>query len=234
MEASEIVQANEGAEGQATQDSGAENQETAPETPDVSEQLTALTQRLDRAFPEQEQAQEETDLFGLLTAEEPDEGDYDQGADQTVPEAQGSEQPDEQQVEAAFNEAIRERVAEQVTPYFEAFEMQRRETAIGDLVQKYPDLKKPEVAQAISQRLGHAAESYGNDLIRSDPGLVELALLAHRAQTGAANEVPADQARNQGANLETGTGAGADGSLSDDEQLKRDILGAGTGGGGPF
>ena len=112
--------------------------------------------------------------------------------------------------------------------------MQRRETAIGDLAEKYPDLKNPEVAQAISQRLGYAAEAYGNDLLKTDPGLVELAVLAHRAQTAAASEVPADQARNQGANLETGTGAGADGSLSDDEQLKRDILGAGTGGGGPF
>lgn len=228
MEASAETPQNEGAESQV-QDGG--NVETASEgTPDISEQLAAINTRLESLAPQQEQQTEigDQDLLNFLTAEDGSEGDYGY-ADEAV---QGDEQPNEDdEALAAFNDAVRERVAESVEPYIEALEMQRRETAIGQLQQEFPQLKDPATVQAIKGQLQYAAQQYQNPALASDPHLVRMALLAHLGQAAAKNEVPAEQARSQGASIETGTGAGADGQPSEEDQIKAAILGAATGGG---
>lgn len=211
---------------------GTESQESS--TPDVSEQLAAITQRLDQAFPQQEgQQQQEVgdqDLFNLLTAEDgSDEGDYGY-ADEGV--SQGDEQPvDQDEAIAAFNDAVRERVAESVEPYIEALEMQRRETAWGQLQQEFPQLKERETVEAIRGQLQYLAQASDNPALATDPVAGRLALKAYLADRAAASEVSAEQARGQGASLETGAGTGADGEASQDDQIKAGILGAATSGG---
>lgn len=210
---------------EATPESGAEQSTPAP---DVSEQLQALNARLDTIAPLSPDEHDPNELFGLLSGEEDlGEGEYDE-----QPQGAGTDQPaadDEQQIEQAFQEAIRERVADEVSPYLEQLELERREGALAQLAQKYPDLRKPEMLAAIQGRLSHAADRYGNPALLTDPGLVEQALLAERAVAAAANETPAQEARAQGAAVETGAGAGGEGDVSWQEQQKRAILNAGPG-----
>lgn len=230
MEASIEQQPGQAAEGQVTEPAaGAEGN---VETPDIGESLNALRQTLESRLPEpanpataesEEVAVE--DLMNLLTAEEAPE---DTGAEHGLePEAAGAQPATEDEAAAqqeALNEWFRERVADEVMPYFEQIELRERSRSLAELAREYPDLRKRETLQAIQSDLKQAADYYGIDAISSDPRFVRMALLARRAEQLAANETPADQARGEGASIETAAGA-VGGAEDGDEAIVNRIFG---------
>lgn len=200
-------------------------------TPDIGEQLAALNQRLDTHFPEQEAEAEPDayDLYDLLSAEE-DEGEYEEAEDQPEydPEEAG---PDENEAMELLHQIVNEQVSSAINPTIEAIEQRERHRELGELTEQYPQLAQPDVQQAIRNRLAPLAEQYGNRALLTDSQLVETALLAHLASERAAGETPADQARGQGASLETGVGA-ANTQTEDDyeDTFKRALLSGNNGG----
>lgn len=203
-----------------------EAQET-PQAPDLNEQLAALNQEMQAirsALPAQE-PEPEYDLYDRLTnsALEPEEG---------AQTAQGYENPafgEPGQVDP-FDALIRERVAEAVVPIQQQYEMDKRRGQLNDLAQTHPELLETEYQEAIADRLAPLVDRYGDEMLLTDPMQVEMALIAIKAERASAAEVPAEQAANQGARLETAASATTpQAQESPEDQIKRGILSAGGG-----
>lgn len=205
-----------------------------PQAPDVSEQLEAIRSRLDTIAPEQQGQTPEAgdlspeDLIGLLSGE-----DDEQYGEQPHAQQPGeNEQPEELDDEALG--VIRNVVADIVGPELDRLELRDRQREIKALTQEYPDLTKVETLEQIRAHLEPFAEVYG-DGVFSDPRFIKTAHLALRNQAAAANETPAEEARGQGATLETGAGAQGDaGEGSFEEEFINEVVNAQGGGGGHF
>jgi hypothetical protein len=91
-----------------------------------------------------------------------------------------------------------------------------------------PELKDPKVVAEVKQRLAPVAQRYDDPSLLSDPELVSQAVYAIRAQRAAAGEVPAEEARNQGASIETGSAAATNQDEDPITAFKREFLGGGT------
>lgn len=223
-EASQIV-SDEG----NTQEPEVQAQEPAQEaggTPDLSEQLAALSQEVTALRgslnPESEQ---ETDLYAQLARQA---GQDDEGTAQGDAQAQG--QPGAG-YDDPFDAIIRERVAEATYPIFAQMEQDRRRAQLEDVAERHPELLDRSVQDTITDRLEAIAERYGNDMILTDPELVEALLIAEKAAQTSASEVPAEQAVNQGARLESARGASAtEAPLTPEDQIKQGVLGIRGGG----
>jgi hypothetical protein len=72
---------------------------------------------------------------------------------------------------------------------------------LNALADKYPDMRTPEVLAKIDQTTGQIAQRMGNPNLATDPEIVEMAYMAHRAQQLASQQTPAGQ-HNEGATLE--------------------------------
>jgi hypothetical protein len=219
---------------EAAPEAPAEQQETP--TPDLAESVAALTQRLDAAGfgPNGEEAEGEQQPVGdqdFIRALM-DGGDYQQeyGDEETSDDSSGDEQPEAQEeVVDALDQYLRERDANVLGPALEQIEMRFRERDLKDLVNEYPDMRKPGVGEAIRAQLEHLAERYGEG-VYSDRDLVEQTFLTLRGKGAAANETSAEEARGQGAAIETGAGAGIDSEDDIDTQITKRILEAGGAG----
>lgn len=64
---------------------------------------------------------------------------------------------------------------------------------LNQLADKYPDMRNPEVLAKIDQRTGQIAQRLGNPNLATDPEIVEMAYMAHRAQELASQQTPAGQ-----------------------------------------
>lgn len=200
--------------------------EGSPAQPDVSQQIEALRQELQAARTPQAPPQPEVSLNDLLS--------YDPQAQQGDPNAQVGDPQNPQvppngelapeQAEAMFNQAIQDRVQDAVYPYLEAVDREMRRGQLEKMTDTYPELKDAEAVRAVRDRLMPIAERYDDPSLLSDPALVEQAVLAERAARTAASETPANEARNQGAVLETGHAAAAGGDDDPVAAFKRDFL----------
>lgn len=200
-----------------------------PKAPDLSEQITALKQSFDSFAQAQQEPQQEAepvgDIYSYLMGDESDQEDQDFSQEQFQQATEGT-QPDQASTEAQFNELVRERVAEAAYPYLESIDREFRQHKLDRLIERHPDINKPEMVAKIRDRLTAVAQTYGDQSLASDPSLVEMAYMAERAAVAAQNEVSADEARNQGASLETGSGAPASEDEDPREVVIKGLLGA--------
>jgi hypothetical protein len=201
----------------------------ATSPPDVSEQIAALAQEV-RALREPSQPEESLSLADLLSYEDPNDLDPAQQQEQpVVQQSPQAQQPSPADAEAIFNEAIRERVTDAVYPYLEAMDREMRGQHLSRLSETtLPELKDPKVVAEVKQRLAPVAQRYDDPSLLSDPELVSQAVYAIRAQRAAAGEVPAEEARNQGASIETGSAAATNQDEDPITAFKREFLGGGT------
>lgn len=150
-------------------------QEEAPQLDPGQSQIMARIDELAKNFPQPEpqaQFQPEPEIDPYQQEYEPFQGQEDQGLD-----AQRVQQMIQQGVQEAVNPILQERQHEQIL----------------DLEEEFPDLRKPEVAQATleaSQRLAHRL---GQPDRAVDPELLRMVYLAERASKRAESEVPAGQ-----------------------------------------
>ena len=197
-------------------------------TPDLSEQIAAINQRLDSVIPSQEAdaGDDDLDIFDILGSEDDEVENFGEGQEPSPEDGSN----DNEALEFIEN-IVRERVEDALNPALAAIEARDRRRELGQLAEEHPDLAKPEVQQAIRNALGPLAQDYGNDALLTDPRLVKTALLAYRAAEVAASEPDAEEARGQGASLETGVGAAASGTEAGfEESVKRAFTEGGTGG----
>jgi hypothetical protein len=119
-------------------------------------------------------------------------------------------EPEQLSGEETVQQLFAEAAQEAVQPYIQQMEWERRQSDVLALAEQYPQLRQEETLAAVEQELDAIAEIYG-DGARTDPRLVEQALLAHEARA-AAQAGAAEQARQpspeQGPHVETGVGPG--------------------------
>lgn len=238
MEASSVPQENApepaGTEQIAPDPPASENAaREAAQPPDMSEQFSALKQEIEglRADVLPQQLQSDQGLYDALIGQEtyqqqPQEA-YQQPHYGQPQQAQPPAQP-----QAGDD---RERVAED-DPLFQhlssmaerldRFEQDQRVSQLEELANEHPELLESEFQGAIRERLDDLAERFG-DQARTDPDLVELALVAEKAARASANEVPAEQAATEGAKLESAAGAASPEATTPEQAIVQDILNAG-------
>jgi hypothetical protein len=211
-----------------------------PQAPDVSEQLQSLREEVFGEIDNLREAdyEEEDGLLGYDEAGNPvyaeDEAEQEYDSEEMDPEQallalidQRAGALSQQQVNALREQVMQER------------EQERRQEALSDFATEY-NLPKDEqgnvtreTIDAIAAQLAPLAETYGPD-IYTNPEAVKRAWFAHLAEQESAAEVPAEEATRAGAFLETGAGPHGGRTSSDDEQIKREIMGAGGPGGDWF
>jgi hypothetical protein len=200
------------------------------QAPDVSEQLAAL--RADVQAISQGRAPDDggasQDLYDQLAGSPADPGyDSQEGAPAQGEQPQGEPDP--------FEDLIRERVAEATYPILMGIETDRRRTRLESIAEAHPELRTSEFQDAIADRLQPLADRYGNEMILTDPDLIEQNLLAIKAERATAAETPAEQAAARGGNIERNAGASAPtADLSPEDQIKQGIMGDGPGKTNPF
>jgi hypothetical protein len=129
---------------------------------------------------------------------------------------------------------ISERVAEALNPVLGAIEQDRRRGQLDKLASDHPELLDRDYQEAITDRLAPLADRYGNEMILTDPDLVEAVLVAEKAARASAAEVPAEQAANQGARLESAVVASSpEAQMTPEQEIEKSILAA-RGGGDAF
>jgi hypothetical protein len=188
--------------------------------PDVSEQLAALSRDV-QALAQGRQpgtAEQAQDLYDQLSGGDPGigpEGEYQQQGQVEQPQSQAD----------PFEELIRERVAEATYPILMGIETDRRRARLESIAEAHPELRQPEFQDAIADRLQPLADRYGNEMILTDPDLIEQNLLAIKAERATAAEVPAEQGAQRGGNIERNAGATAPAAeLSPEDQIKQGII----------
>jgi hypothetical protein len=228
VEASEAAAVESPAEGQVSEPEAPGAETTQPEggdeTPDVHQELAALRQSIESRLPEEEAEPEiDADLYRQLAGvgQEPEIGqDFDPNAGyEDDPNAQFA--PEQyQDEEAQLRSVLREEAQAIIGPYFERQEL-------NNFAEKHPDIREPEVLNGVLENLAPLSEQFGQAAY-TNPKLVRMAYLAHKAEAAAAAETPAE-AVGRGAVLETGAGAGTPESEPDPEKAyKERIFGQGA------
>jgi hypothetical protein len=109
----------------------------------------------------------------------------------------------------------------------EAREQADNDAELNRFADENPDVQKPEILNAVIEQVDEMARRAGDLGLRTDPAFLDLALKSVRADRAAQYEVPAEQARNQGASLETDAGASNQGEDSYEEQERQRMRDAG-------
>lgn len=120
--------------------------------------------------------------------------------------------PEAQAQLADLERLIDYRAGQMVAPILQ----EQRETQIRALEQKYPEMRDPEVRAPLIQKMREVRDRSGNDAVLSDPVMIEMALLAVKAETAGTAAVPAEPAVEPGASLETNAGQSQAGSPSNE------------------
>ena len=201
----------------------------APQAPDVSEQLQGIRSEFERSLDQR------FDEFAERIAPE-EEGllGYDEQGNPVYEDEEENFDPEEMDPQEALLHLMDQRAEakaqEALATVAQQREWDRRTEELHDLAERHPDIREEQMMDAIAQRLAPAARQYG-DGVYSDPELVKTAYDAIKADQVSAAEVPAEEASRAGAALETGAGPGKAQSVSETDQIKREILGAGHGSG---
>jgi hypothetical protein len=188
--------------------------------PDINEQIAALRTDV-QALRQGEQPPEDADLYERLAGYSEEDAGYD---------AEEDGQGQRVQVDP-FEQMVRERVAEAMYPVQMGIEQDRRRQALEGIASDHPELRTPEMQEAIADRLEPLAQRYGNEMILTDPDLILQNLLAIKAERATASEVPAEQAAQRGQGIERATGASApEAPESAEDAIRKGILGASNAG----
>lgn len=176
---------------------------SAPDIGDSLAQMNQALESLSQRLPEPAE-QETPDPWEVLN-QPPDDFEDD------APQPQQTGQPsDDEELESALRELVREEAQSLVQPYFQRQETQRRAEAIRSLASEFQDFAEPEVLGPITQQLDQLAEAYGNPMLRTDPVLARALYFAQKGQAAALAETPAE-AVSPSASLETAAGPGNQG-----------------------
>lgn len=207
-------------------------QEGAPEG-DVQGQLRAMEQRVKAAEDQLAQAQPQVpeDLVSALLGEEQNAGLTPEqiAAAQIGQRPGGQQQPDEEAQLAELDKFVQERIEKAVTP----LEEQRQEEHLRAFQDKNPDIMKPEIFEKVKATLENLVQRYG-DGAATDIALVEMAYRGVKAEMADAGAVPAEEAANHGASIETQAGQSQTGETSVEDEYKQAVFAGGAGGGEGF
>lgn len=121
---------------------------------------------------------------------------------------------------------VQQRIDAAITPLMQ----QREDEKLAALQDKYPDIMEPEIFAKVETYLGGFVQRYGNEGLKTDPGLVEMAYKAVKADAAAANETPAEQAAQEGATLETNAGSTQTGEPSLEDKYAEAMAATRSGG----
>lgn len=203
----------EASETTTTPDAPQEGQpQETPDAPsgDLQEQIDALKERVDQSPSPAPTPTQPADLAAALAGGEPEpepdeeyEG-FGGEADLYQPEAEEFQSADELN---AYLQERDDRLTNLEAQY--AADAENRNLAeLEALTEKYPQLKDEAHVAKVRDILQPLAEQRGDPNLVLDPRLVELTHKSLMADEASASEVPAEEAANQGASLETGAGPG--------------------------
>lgn len=195
----------------------------------MAEQFRVLEERLgsieeNTAKPEAPPADTRQEMLRLL-AEEPQqaEPEYEYEEPQQQHGQQQYEQPQQ-----GYQGMTPDQLVGRLTQVEDLLLAQEEETRYNSLSQIAGEnsefLTDPAHMKAVTNTVSRFAEKYGEEMLRSDPELVSLAIRAEQAKIAGQSEVSGDAARTAGASLETQAGATGTGDLSPEEDLKRRIF----------
>ena len=209
--------------------------EVAPEAAGVdggaAEQFRVLEQRLgaiekNTSAPEAPPKDTRAEMLRLLAEADGEVGppQEQQHQQQYVDQQQPAYQNQQQADMGRQNEALVGRLA-QVEDLLLAQEEESRYNSLSQLAGDNSDFLADEAnMKAVTNTVSRFADKYGESMLKSDPELVSLAIRAEQAKIARAGEVPADQARNAGASLETQAGTSGGGAVSREQQIKDAIF----------
>jgi hypothetical protein len=162
----------------------------APTPPDVGEALAQMSEQLDNLDQR------------LPADEEYDDASWDSefAYNPVVAEPEG-EDPGVAQIRDLLNEEVNARMQ----PYVDRIEEMHRDQQLLNLADQYPQLREPEVLDAVAGEAAELAQAYGVPGMATDPRIVERLFLAHQA-SAAAESMPPEAP--PGATLEVGAGPG--------------------------
>jgi hypothetical protein len=182
------------------------------------------------------QGQQQPDLLSALSPEQTEDLGFTPEeiaqlrAGQFPGEVPGQEpaQGEQAQMEALDN-FVQERVQEAVNPIVQ----ERQIEQIKAFQEKHPDIVQPEILSGVEATMQNFVGRYGEGA-RFDTALLDLAYTQVKAKLADAGAVPAEQAANHGASIETQAGQTQTGETSVEDQYKQNVFGGGSGGGEAF
>lgn len=183
----------------------AQTEAPSDETPDISEALNQLNQRIAGIETAVQRPAEQVDPWGVLS----EETEYEEPV-QPAPQGDGQQLTESEALVQEFQALVDERVEQVLAPRFEAEAEAKRAEGIRALAQEYPDFATPEVLNPIAAEMEQLAQEHGVPALRTDPRLARRLYQAYKAQAVADAETPAE-AVSPGATLETGAGPGSGG-----------------------
>jgi len=205
-----------------------------PSSPDLSEQVADLTQRLAKVEGTEPEAQP-TDLLSALMGEPSPEPEPEGGSpaytDQQLQELQAAGYDIRPLLGQAQPIDPRDQRIEELAQQVQQMTERELDGQLNALEEKYPDILEPAIFAPLQQRLQSLAQRHG-DQVLTDPEVVETAYQAVKAQQADAAAVPAQQAAKSGATLETGASRTQAGDEDPSAQYADKLLG--TGGGSAF
>ena len=217
-------------EGSVEPATGAES--TAPDQSSGSdEQVAALRERIDALEGgSQAQAQSLPDdasfVDYLANVAGADEGDEDDPSAYDYGQPAGQPADESEEIVAELDAYISQQVQARLDPVLSSIQRDQQESQLRGLATKYPDLRSPQMLDAIGARLGPLADSRQDQALLTDPKLVEMAYLAAKAEAVASAENPAQPGT--GAAVETGSASAPEPSVTPEEQFLKSVVGAGS------
>lgn len=209
--------------------------EATPEG-DVRAQLKAMEDRVAELQGQIAPQGQQPDLLSALSPEQTEELGFTPEeiaqlrAGQFPGEAPSQEpaQGEQAQMEA-LDSFVQERVQEALNPIVQ----ERQIEQIKAFQEKHPDIVQPEILSGVEATMQNFVGRYGEGA-RFDTALLDLAYTQVKAKLADAGAVPAEQAANHGASLETQAGQTQTGEASVEDQYKQNVFGGGSGGGEAF
>lgn len=181
---------------------------TVTEDPVLAE-LKNLGSRVDEALAgrESETAAQEVDLLDAL-AGEPAQAE---AGNPEVPADDLGADPEAQRQLEDLERFIDQRAQAIVSPFIQ----EQREAQVRALTEKFPDITSKEVLPRVEAKMQELVRRSGNESLLTDAAVVELVYKAAKAELADAGAVPAGQAGENGASLETNAGQSQAGGSSD-------------------
>jgi len=201
----------------------------APEG-DVRAQLKAMEDRVAELQGQvQPQAQQPANLLDALAPEQAEDLGFTPEELAALQQGQVPGQVDPAEQEAQLQE-LDAFMQERIQKALEPIQQERQIDQIKSFQEKHPDIVQPEILSEVEATMQNAVERYGEGA-RYDTNLLSLAYTAAKAKQADAGAVPAEQAANHGASIETQAGQTQTGDPSAEEAYKEKVFG-GVGSGG--
>jgi hypothetical protein len=177
----------------------------APEAASPAIDLSPITARLDEVAGSLTQRM---DAFEARLAPEAGEGQGDEldADDLFFPEGEMEPEQAQRYLQQAIDQRTQRAVQAAIDPLIERIEGMQIDSDARTLVESYPELADPKVAQDVVDAARQKATAMGLDAKTAmRPGFIELVFQAQRAEQQAAGEVPVGDIQHR--NLESAAGA---------------------------